>query len=104
MNKSEELVKPICENKNGKGYKDAIICPHCGHKIIGLMKVLDFINEELIYETQYDDYECPECLKMFDFNIEAMECGDYIDDNPDYGKEILSVETWVWIPDESEEV
>ena len=62
----DDKLTPICENKNGKGYKDAIVCPHCGDEIIGLNKVLDFINKEVIYSTQYDDYECGKCGKLFD--------------------------------------
>lgn len=101
----DEKLKPICENKNGKGYKDAIVCPRCGYEIVGLSKVLDFINEEIIYETQYDDYVCPECDKYFDFNVESCECGDYLDEgDKQAGREILSIETWVWTPDTDEEV
>lgn len=96
------MIKVHCENEHGKGYINALKCPNCGDEIIGCGEVIDFINEELITETQYDDYECQKCECLFSFNIEKMELGEKEEDYE--GREIYSLETWIWNEFEAKEL
>lgn len=91
-----DIIQIISQNEHGKSYKNAIKCPKCGYEIIGLSKVLNFINKETIFDDyQYDDYECPDCECIFSFNTQNMEMGDYLE-NSEGLKKILSTEIWVW--------
>jgi hypothetical protein len=90
------VITPLIENEHGKGYSNAIKCPKCGYEISGLQKVLDFINDEIIYEDyQYDDYECPDCLCLLSFNTENIKTGEIVEWD-EKCREILSIDIWVW--------
>jgi len=93
VNKKE--LKVLAENENGKSYEDGLQCPNCKYSILGFSNLIDFIDEELIFDDyQYDAYTCPNCLCLFSFNTQNMELGK---ESEEYdGKEILGLNIWVW--------
>lgn len=84
--------------KEDKVYTDKIVCPYCGHEIEGIQEVWETFNKDIIFEGDENiNFECPNCLKFFDFMIDSLKLGDgAANGDEDYGREILEIKIYVY--------